>query len=261
MHIFIDPNPGDTAKAWKERKRLFDKAGSSWEDYNAKLISKGGGIFSRAEKSIKLTPEIKTWLGIEEASLAPTDLINRILKANADLLWFGGIGTYVRATDETDQQAGDRANDALRVTAEDLKVTVVGEGGNLGMTQKARIEFAKRGGRLNTDFIDNSAGVDCSDKEVNIKILLADAISKGSLKADDRNALLEDMTDEVSEIVLSDNYLQTQAISLAEAEAVTSRHYHLGLIKALERDGGLDREIEFLPSDEVLPSWQPTSRA
>ncbi len=250
MHIFVDPNPGDTAKAWKERKRLFDKAGSTWEDYNKKLISKGGGIFSRAEKSIKLTPEIKAWLGIDEASLPPTDLINRILKANADLLWFGGIGTYVRATDETDQQAGDRANDALRVTSEELKVTVVGEGGNLGMTQKARIEFAKRGGRLNTDFIDNSAGVDCSDKEVNIKILLTDAINKGSLKAEDRNALLEDMTDEVSEIVLSDNYLQTQAISLAEAEAVTSRHYHLGLIKALERDGGLDREIEFLPSDE-----------
>lgn len=250
MHIFIDPNPGDTAKAWKERKRLFDTAGSSWEDYNKKLISKGGGIFSRAEKSIKLSPQIREWLGVEEASLPPTQLINRILKAQADLLWFGGIGTYVRASDETDQQAGDRANDALRVTAHDLRVTAIGEGGNLGMTQKARIEFAKRGGRLNTDFIDNSAGVDCSDKEVNIKILLADAIAKGSLKAEDRNQLLEDMTEEVSDIVLSDNYLQTQAISLAEAKAVTSRHYHLGLIKALERDGGLNREIEFLPSDE-----------
>ena len=156
----------------------------------------------------------------------------------------------VRATDETNQQAGDRANDALRVTADELGVAVIGEGGNLGMTQKARIEFAKRGGRLNTDFIDNSAGVDCSDKEVNIKILLTDAIAKGSLKAEDRNALLEAMTDEVSDIVLSDNYLQTQAISLAEVGAVSSRHYHLGLIKALERDGGLDRDIEFLPSDE-----------
>lgn len=250
MHIFIDPNPGDTGKAWKERKRLFEKPGSTWADYNQKLMSKGGGIFSRADKSIKLTAEIKAWLGIEESSLPPTELINRILKAQADLLWFGGIGTYVRATDETDQQAGDRANDALRVTAQELNVTVIGEGGNLGMTQKARIEFAKRGGRLNTDFIDNSAGVDCSDKEVNIKILLTDAIAKGSLQAEDRNQLLEDMTDEVSEIVLSDNYLQTQAISLAEAAAVSSRHYHLGLIKALERDGGLDREIEFLPSDE-----------
>ncbi len=250
LHIFVDPNPGDTASAWKERKRLFDTPGSSWLDYNKKLISKGGGIFSRADKSIKLTPQIREWLGVEEASLAPAQLINRILKADADLLWFGGIGTYVRASDETDIQVGDRANDVLRVTGEELRVTAVGEGGNLGMTQKARIEFAKRGGRLNTDFIDNSAGVDCSDKEVNIKILLTDAIAKGSLKTEDRNALLEAMTDEVSDIVLSDNYLQTQAISLAEASAISARHYHLGLIKALERDGGLDREIEFLPSDE-----------
>jgi len=250
LHIFIDPNPGDSAKAWKERKRLFDTPGSSWADYDKKLISKGGGIFSRADKSIKLTGAIKEWLGIEENSLAPNDLINRILKAEADLLWFGGIGTYVRASDETDQQAGDRANDTLRVTGSELRVKVVGEGGNLGMTQKARIEYAKRGGRLNTDFIDNSAGVDCSDKEVNIKILLIDAIARGTLKAEERNAVLEEMTDEVSDIVLSDNYLQTQAISLAEAEAVSSRQYHLGLIKALERDGGLNREIEFLPSDE-----------
>lgn len=250
MHIFIDPNPGDTDKAWNERKRLFDTPGTTWDDYDKRLLSKGGGIFSRADKSIKLTPEIKEWLDIKEDSLAPTNLINRILKAEADLLWFGGIGTYVRATTETDSQVGDRANDALRVTAQDLKVTVVGEGGNLGMTQKSRIEFARRGGRLNTDFIDNSAGVDCSDKEVNIKILLTDAIAKGSLKAEDRNALLEEMTDDVSEIVLSDNYLQTQAISLAEVRAVRSRHYHHGLIRALERDGDLNREIENLPSDE-----------
>lgn len=250
LHIFVDPNPGDTVKAWKERKRLFDTPGSSWEDFDKTLISKGGGIFSRADKSIKLTAQIREWLGIEEKSLAPNDLINHILKAEADLLWFGGIGTYVRASDETDQQAGDRANDALRVTGQQLRVSVVGEGGNLGMTQKARIEYARCGGRLNTDFIDNSAGVDCSDKEVNIKILLIDAIAKGTLKLEDRNAVLEEMTDEVSDIVLSDNYLQTQAISLAEAEAVSARQYHLGLIKALERDGGLDREIEFLPSDE-----------
>jgi glutamate dehydrogenase len=250
LHIFIDPNPGDTAKAWTERKRLFDTPGSSWEDYNSKLISSGGGIFSRAEKSIKLSKEIKDWLHIEEDSLAPTALMNRILKAKADLLWFGGIGTYVRASDESDLQVGDRANDALRVKAEELAVTVVGEGGNLGMTQKARIEFAKRGGRLNTDFIDNSAGVDCSDKEVNIKILLTEAIARGTLKSEDRNALLEQMTDDVSEIVLSDNYLQTQAISLAEAQAVSARQYHLGLIRALERSSGLNRDIEFLPSDE-----------
>ncbi|WP_262693358.1 NAD-glutamate dehydrogenase [Kordiimonas aquimaris] len=250
MHIFIDPNPGDTGKAWTERKRLFETPGTTWDDYDKKLISKGGGVFSRAEKSIKLSAEIKKWLGTEENSLSPVALINRILKAEADLLWFGGIGTYVRAPDETDLQVGDRANDALRVTSEELRVKVIGEGGNLGMTQRARIAYARLGGRLNTDFIDNSAGVDCSDKEVNIKILLTDAIAKGSLKKEDRNALLEVMTDEVSDIVLSDNYLQTQAISLAEASAANARQYHLGLIRALERTGGLNREIEFLPSDE-----------
>ena len=250
MHIFIDPNPGDTETAWNERKRMFDLPRSTWEDYDKSLISQGGGIFSRAEKSISLTDEIKEWLGVDADAVTPTDLINLIMKAEADLLWFGGIGTYVRASDETNQEVGDRANDGLRVIADDLKFKVVGEGGNLGMTQKSRIEFARRGGRLNTDFIDNSAGVDCSDKEVNIKILLADAIAKGKLDMEARNTLLESMTDEVSDIVLSDNYLQTQAISLAEAKAVSDREYHLGLVRALERDGGLNREIEYIPSDE-----------
>ncbi|MBL4836774.1 MAG: NAD-glutamate dehydrogenase, partial [Kordiimonadaceae bacterium] len=250
MHIFIDPNPGDTKAAWKERKRMFDMPRSSWTDYNAKLISKGGGIFSRADKSISLSKEIKAWLGIEADAVTPTDLIHMLLKAEADLLWFGGIGTYVRAETETDADAGDRANDALRITGSQLRVKVVGEGGNLGMTQRSRIEYAREGGRSNTDFIDNSAGVDCSDKEVNIKILLREAVSKGKLNREERNILLESMTDEVSEIVLSDNYLQTQAISLAEAQAVSARQYHLGLVRALERDGGLNREIEYLPSDE-----------
>ncbi|MBV1901593.1 MAG: NAD-glutamate dehydrogenase, partial [Kordiimonadaceae bacterium] len=250
MHIFIDPNPGDTKAAWKERKRMFDMPRSSWTDYNAKLISKGGGIFSRADKSISLSKEIKAWLGIEADAVTPTDLIHMLLKAEADLLWFGGIGTYVRAETETDADAGDRANDALRVTGSQLRVKVVGEGGNLGMTQRSRIEYAQEGGRSNTDFIDNSAGVDCSDKEVNIKILLREAVSKGKLNREERNILLESMTDEVSDIVLSDNYLQTQAISLAEAQAVSARQYHLGLVRALERDGGLNREIEYLPSDE-----------
>jgi glutamate dehydrogenase len=250
MHIFIDPTPKDTAAAWKERKRMFDMPRSSWEDYNKKLISKGGGIFSRADKSIRLTKEIKEWLGVEADAMAPNDLLHCILKSEADLLWFGGIGTYVRATDETDIEVGDRANDALRVTGPQLNVKVVGEGGNLGMTQKSRIEFARIGGRLNTDFIDNSAGVDCSDKEVNIKILLQAAIAGGKLTREKRDILLESMTDEVSDIVLSDNYLQTQAISLAEQQAVTDREYHLGLVRALERDGGLNREIEYIPSDE-----------
>jgi len=250
LHVFIDPTPGDSKAAWKERKRMFNLPRSTWADYNKKLISQGGGIFSRADKSISLSQEIKDWLGVEADAMAPNDLINLILKADADLLWFGGIGTYVRATTESDLEVGDRANDALRVTGPDLKVRVVGEGGNLGMTQKSRIEFARTGGRLNTDFIDNSAGVDCSDKEVNIKILLQAVIAGGKLSRDKRDVLLESMTDEVSEIVLSDNYLQTQAISLAEQQAVSSREYHLGLIRALERDGGLNREIEYIPSDE-----------
>ena len=250
MHIFLDPNPGDTEATWKERKRLFALPRSAWTDYDSKLISKGGGVFARSEKSIPLSPEIRKWLGVAETAMAPHQLINAILKAEADLLWFGGIGTYVRATSETDIQVGDRANDALRVSADQLRVKVVGEGGNLGMTQQSRIEFAHLGGRVNTDFIDNSAGVDCSDKEVNIKILLADAVAGKKLKIDERDSLLAEMTNDVSEIVLSDNYLQTQAISLAEAQAVSAREYHLGLIRTLERDGNLNREIENLPSDE-----------
>jgi len=250
LHIFIDPTPKDTQAAWKERKRMFDLPRSTWADYNKKLISNGGGIFSRGDKSISLTKEIKAWLNIEADAMTPNDLIHQILKAEADLLWFGGIGTYVRSTMETDIEVGDRANDLLRVTGPDLNVKVVGEGGNLGMTQRSRIEFARAGGRLNTDFIDNSAGVDCSDKEVNIKILLQASIANGKLTRDKRDVLLESMTDEVSEIVLSDNYLQTQAISLAEQTAVSAREYHLGLVRALERDGGLNREIEYIPSDE-----------
>jgi glutamate dehydrogenase len=250
MHIFIDPEAGDAKAKWKERKRLFDKPRSSWEDYNTKLISKGGGIFSRAAKSIDLSPQVQEWLDVEEKSMAPNALIHAIMKAEADLLWFGGIGTYVRATPESDAEVGDRANDVLRVTAQELRMKVIGEGGNLGMTQKARIEFGRKGGRCNTDFIDNSAGVDCSDKEVNIKILLADVLAQKKLNREERNDLLAEMTDEVSAIVLSDNYLQTQAISLAEAQASQAREYHWGLIRALERNGDLNREIEYLPSDE-----------
>ncbi len=250
LHIFVDPNPGDGAANWAERKRLFDTPRSSWTDYDAKLISKGGGVFSRADKTIPLSTEMRDWLKVSDKALSPTALINAILKAEADLLWFGGIGTYVAGDGETPAEVGDRANDGLRVKAGELRVKVVGEGGNLGMTQKARIEFARKGGRLHTDFIDNSAGVDCSDKEVNIKILLSQVMADGKLKRKDRDTLLEAMTDEVAEIVLSDNYLQTQAISLAEAGAARAREYHLGLIRALERDGGLDREIEYLPSDE-----------
>ena len=164
LHIFIDPNPEDAEANWAERKRLFDMPRSSWTDYDQKLISKGGGIYSRADKSIPLTQEVKDWLGVDAEALAPTELINAILKAEVDLLWFGGIGTYIRASDETNGQVGDRANDMLRVTAAEVGAAAIGEGGNLGMTQKARIEYSRRGGCVNTDFIDNSAGVDCSDK-------------------------------------------------------------------------------------------------
>ncbi|RMB12686.1 NAD-glutamate dehydrogenase [Eilatimonas milleporae] len=250
VHIFIDPDPQNAAAQWDERKRLFETPGSTWQDYDAALISKGGGVFSRTDKFIALSPEIRAWLHVEDAQLTPSALVHAILKAKADLLWFGGIGTYVRAEEESNAQVGDRANDALRITADELQVKAVGEGGNLGMTQRARIAFARRGGRVNTDFIDNSAGVDCSDKEVNIKILLSLAENRGKLTRDERDVLLEEMTDEVSDIVLSDNYLQTQAISLAQDGAVSEREYHLGLIRALERDSDLDREIEVLPSDE-----------
>ena len=248
-HIFLDPDP-DPVAGWDERKRLFELPRSSWEDYDTELISKGGGVFSRDAKAIALTDEIRAFLDTDADSLTPAELLHAILKAPADLMWIGGIGTYVKATGEAHGQVGDRANDAIRVDAPALKVRVVGEGGNLGLTQPARIEFARAGGRLNTDFIDNSAGVDCSDKEVNIKILLADAVRTGALGADARDALLAEMTDEVADIVLEDNYLQTQAISLAEAQAVKAREHHVGLIRTLEREDRLDREIEVLPSDE-----------
>ena len=260
MHIFLDPNPADTKATFKERKRLFDLPRSTWDDYNKKLISKGGGVFSRAAKSIALSKEVQAFLGVSAKQMAPNELINTILKADADVLWFGGIGTYVRAETETDVQVGDRANDSVRVTDADLRVKVIGEGGNLGMTQKSRIAWAKRGGRLNTDFIDNSAGVDCSDKEVNIKILMADAISKADLTRDERDKRLVEMTEDVSEIVLSNNYLQTQAISIAAMSASADREFHLGLIRALERDWDLNREIEYLPSDEGFAELAATDK-
>ncbi|RMF17385.1 MAG: NAD-glutamate dehydrogenase, partial [Alphaproteobacteria bacterium] len=258
-HIFLDPDP-DPSVSYEERKRLFALPRSSWADYDVKKISKGGGIFARSEKRIPLSREVRAWLGVEEKELSPPALIRAILKAQADLLWFGGIGTYVKASEESHVEVGDRTNDAVRVDARELRVKVVGEGANLGMTQRARIEFARAGGRLNTDFIDNSAGVDCSDKEVNIKILLADAVRHGRLDMAARNALLVEMTDEVARIVLSDNYLQTQAISLAEAQASKAREAHAGLIRVLEREGTLDREIEHLPSEDQISELALTQK-
>lgn len=251
MHIFIDPEP-DAKKSFAERKRLFELPRSSWADYDAKLISKGGGIFERSVKSIKLTPEIKSRFGIEADQLSPAQLINAIMKAEVDLLWFGGIGTYVKHSHESNADVGDRANDPLRVDATDLRCKVIGEGANLGMTHRARIEFAQGGGRCNTDAIDNSAGVDCSDHEVNIKILLGDVVQRGDMTGKQRNELLVEMTDEVAHLVLRDNYQQTQSISVTEHLAANHLDRHQRLIRALERAGHLDRGLEFLPDDEEI---------
>ena len=253
MHIFLDPNP-NVEKSFTERQRLFDMGRSSWTDYDTSLISKGGGIYSRQNKSIDITPEVRAALGLQERvkSLSPTKLMQVILKAPVDLLWNGGIGTYVKSTLETHDDAGDRANDALRINGSELRCKVVGEGGNLGLTQRGRIEFALNDGRINTDFIDNAGGVNCSDREVNIKILLGLAMTSGELTIGRRNRRLAQMTDEVEQLVLRDNYLQTQALSIAETEAAIRANEHAHLIRELEKSGDLDREIEFLPSGEEI---------
>jgi len=250
-HIFIDPAP-NAARSSTERNRLFKLPRSSWADYDAKLISKGGGVFARSEKSVALSREAATALGCEPGAKTPTELMNLILKAPVDLLWNGGIGTYVKASTESNAEVGDRANDGLRVNGSELRCKVIGEGGNLGMTQKGRIEYALKGGRLNTDFIDNSAGVDCSDHEVNIKILLGLAESTRGLKLPQRNALLARMTDEVGELVLRDNYLQSFALSVAEAQAPARITEAAQLIRVLERQGKLNRALESLPTDEQV---------
>ncbi len=249
--IFIDPDP-DPAKSYAERKRMFGLARSSWQDYSPKLISKGGGIFSRSAKSITLTKEIQELLGVDAKQMAPNDLIRAILKAQADLLWFGGIGTYIRATDETDDDVGDRANDALRITAPEVGAKVIGEGANLGLTHRARIEFSKKGGRVNTDAIDNSAGVNSSDLEVNIKIAVGAAEQAGKLNRKARNKLLADMTDEVAALVLRNNYQQTLSLTLTEERGLDEISYQARFMRDLERQGLLDRDVEFLPDDAAM---------
>ncbi|WP_340116289.1 NAD-glutamate dehydrogenase [Pelagibius sp. 7325] len=251
MHIFVDPNP-DPAKSWSERKRLFDLPRSAWTDYDAKLISKGGGIFERSAKSIKVSPEMKRAFGISKDSVTPNELIQAMLLTEVELLWFGGIGTYVKAADESHLDVGDRANDALRVNGEDLKAKVVGEGANLGMTQRGRIEYGMAGGRGNTDFIDNSAGVDCSDHEVNIKILLGDAEQTGKLTRKERDKLLEKMTDDVARQCLRDNYLQGQAITVTHMLGGHLLDRFARFMRALEKEGQLNRRIEYLPDDEEV---------
>ena len=251
--IFIDPDP-DPAKSYAERKRMFDLPRSSWEDYNKKLISKGGGIFSRSLKSIDLTPEMKALFGFDEetASATPNELIRAILKSHVDLLWFGGIGTYVKSESESNLEAGDRANDIIRINGKELNCKVVGEGGNLGCTQLGRIEYCLNGGMMNTDAVDNSAGVDCSDNEVNIKILLNSVVAEGKMTKKQRDVLLEEMTDDVADLVLRDNYLQSQAISLAKSSSIRQLDSFVRYLDDLEKTANLDRELEFLPNDEEL---------
>ncbi|HDY90963.1 MAG TPA: NAD-glutamate dehydrogenase [Pseudoalteromonas sp.] len=251
MHIFVDPNP-DAATSYPERERLFNMPRSSWEDYNKKLISAGGGVFSRAAKSITLSPEMKKMLGTKKASMTPNELMKASLMMEFDLLWNGGIGTYIKNSKETDADVGDRANDALRINGRDLGAKVIGEGGNLGATQLGRVEFAAKGGRVNTDFIDNVGGVACSDNEVNIKILLNGLVAEGDLTRKQRDELLYSMTDEVSELVLKDCYRQTHTISITQSKGTSTLKEKIRFIHALEKDGKLNRAIEFIPSDEEL---------
>jgi len=251
-HIFLDPNP-DSEASFKERARLFSVPRSSWAGYDSERISKGGGIYPRSAKSVILTPEVQKLLGVAANSLSPPDLIRALLKAPVDLLYNGGIGTYVKATHETHADVGDRANDSIRVNGKELRCKVAVEGGNLGFTQLGRIEYALSGGKINTDAIDNSAGVDCSDHEVNIKILLNSLVAEGSISEEERNRLLAEMTDEVGALVLRDNYSQAQSLSVRKSMPLESQRR---FIKYLEKTGRLNRELEFLPSDEELASRQ-----
>lgn len=251
--VFLDPNPVP-AVSYVERQRMFALARSSWADYDRTKISKGGGVYSRSLKSIPISPEVQAAFGIKAKEMEPNALIQALLRANVDLLWFGGIGTFVKASHETHAAAGDRASDPLRVDALELRAKVIGEGANLGLTQAARIEFARAGGSINTDAIDNSAGVDTSDHEVNLKILLNAAIARGELAASDRDHLLEELTDHVAHLVLQDNYLQTRALTAARATAHGDLEAHGRLMRTLEQSGRLNRAVETLPTDEEMRS-------
>src|ERR1043165_1659405 len=250
-HVFLDPAP-EPERSWQERKRLFELPRSSWGDYDAKLLSQGGGIFPRSAKSIALSPEVRKVLDVKAEGLTPGELISAILKSPVDLLYNGGIGTYVKSSRQSNADVGDRANDAIRVNGAELRCRVVAEGGNLGFTQLGRVEYALKGGRINTDAIDNSAGVDCSDHEVNIKILLNAVVREGRLARAERDKLLAEMTDEVAALVLRDNYFQTQSLSVTGTLAPALLDAQERFIKTLEKAGRLNRALEFLPSDEEL---------
>ena len=253
MHIFLDPDP-DAAASFAERRRMFDLPRSTWDDYDKSLISAGGGIFSREQKSIPISPEVRAAIGLDESvtELTPPALVKAILMAPVDLLWNGGIGTYVKAETESDAAVGDRANDLVRVNGNQLRAKVIGEGGNLGVTSLGRIEFDLAGGRINTDALDNSAGVDCSDHEVNIKILVDSLVTHGRIGRPERIALLESMTDEVGSLVLSDNIAQNDLMGTSRANAASLLNVHARQIRELEATRGLNRELEALPSDKEI---------
>lgn len=260
QHIFIDPDP-DPALSFRERQRLFALPKSTWADYDKTLISEGGGVFDRSAKTIAISAQMRARFALDAGSLTPTELINLLLQAPVDLIWNGGIGTYVKAASETHAEVGDKANDSLRVNGEQLRCKVFGEGGNLGMTQRGRVEYCLQGGACNTDFIDNAGGVDCSDHEVNIKILLNEIVANGDLTQKQRNQLLVDMTDNVAQLVLYNNRRQVQAISVAQSEALARSAEYRRVMNALQQQGRLNRKLEFLPSDEALLERQTQGKA
>ena len=253
--VFVDPDP-DPHVAHAERQRLFELPRSTWADYDERLISEGGGVFSRRSKSIDISPQMQQVLGITDGALTPNQLIGAVLRAPVDLLWNGGVGTYVKSSAETNSEVGDRSNDAVRVDAETLRCRIVGEGGNLGLTQLARVEYALTGGLIYTDAIDNSAGVDCSDHEVNIKILLGEVVAAGDMTVKQRNELLGEMTDEVAELVLANNKAQTLALMIARQQGLPMVNVHARYLDQLETEGWLDRELEFLPTDKQIAERQ-----
>jgi len=254
-HIFIDPDP-DPALSFAERRRLFDLPRSSWANYDPTLISLGGGVYPRTMKAISLSPEARKRLGTDKAAFTPNELVSTILRAPVDVLWNGGIGTYVKASSESHADVGDRANDGLRVNGSELRCRMVVEGGNLGLTQRGRVEFALNGGLVNTDAIDNSAGVDCSDHEVNIKILLGAVMAEGAMTIEQRNELLIEMTDEVAELVLADNTAQTLTLAIARRQALPMVNVHARYLHVLESEGWLNRALESLPTDKQIAERQ-----
>jgi glutamate dehydrogenase len=251
LHIFLDPSPTPQI-SYAERERLFYMPGSNWSDYNIELISKGGGVFARSAKNINLSMEIKSLLDIIEDQLTPDELISAILKARVDLIWNGGIGTYIKASAENNLDIADKANDNLRCNALEIRALVIAEGGNMGVSQLGRIEYSKNNGRINTDFIDNSAGVDCSDHEVNIKIILNEAIKQEKITLDERNEILRNMTKEVENLVLQDNFKQTRSITIMEKASSLNINMFSYLIKYIEKEGLLNRSVEFLPSEKEM---------